>query len=186
VVVSAAAAACVFPLVQALSFDPLWGFNSLHRVVPQAGVGTIDQYSSSRVQFWQWTWQDIVSRPWIGHGEGQFGWMISDRTGTFYNHPHNVVLQMLYEWGALGFCAVAMLVRPVLWRLRDMDRSSLRRASAHICGLVALASMAILDGSLYYALPVLFALLFLTGLAAAQQPPAPEEIIGSCGEAAAS
>ncbi len=159
------AVAVVFPVVQALSFDPLWGFDSLRRVVPEAGVRGMDEYSSSRLQLWRWTLQAIVAQPWLGHGEGQFSTMIFARSGVFYNHPHNVVLQILYEWGIPGLAAIAALVGRVLWPLRSLGRSACTANAPAACGFMGLAAMSVLEGALYHPLPILFALLFLAAIA---------------------
>lgn len=150
------------PLAHLLSRSAEYGPVSLLRFLSHENSAPgIDGYSSSRIQFWEWTWEDIASQPLIGHGEGQFAWMIYDRIGNVYNHPHNFVLQVMYEWGIPGFLALAVMLAGTLLRATRLRGEKLAYAVPALSGLTGLATTSLLDGSLYYPMPLLCAFLFL-------------------------
>lgn len=166
-------------LAHGLAPAPQYGPASLLRFLSQDhGTGTgLDQYSSGRLQFWQWTWEDIVRQPLIGHGEGQFAWMIYERIGTDFNHPHNVVLQIAYEWGVPGLAALVLMAGGVLLRASRLRGAELAYAVPALSGITGLGVTALMDGALYYPMPLLTAFLFLAVIArgnAAQRAACPD------------
>lgn len=142
-----------------LAPDPAFGASSLLRIFE--GDGGVDSYSSSRVQFWIWTAQALKEAPLFGHGQGQFAYMIHNHIGTVYNHPHNVVLQLLYEWGMVGAGAVATIVIGSLLAFPQAYRRAPKLALPSAAGFVGLATTALFDGALYYPMPVAVAAICL-------------------------
>lgn len=149
----------VVAAVASLAFAPNhnWGVASiLGRLNPHQSIGT--GFTSGRSAFWKETWSAILDRPLFGHGEQQFRFAVESARGVF-NHPHNSVLQLLYEWGIVGTLSLAVLcialLKDILPAVRTEPRLALP-ASAGACGLFA---MSLLEGSLFHAYPIMIVLI---------------------------
>jgi O-antigen ligase len=125
--------------------------------------------SSSRFAIWSNTLLLIAQDPWFGVGWGgfNFAWTLTPfpgRPGAFFDHTHNIVLQLLVEMGLpMGLLALGLLAWAV-WRAW----SACRRAAEPLarvlrCSLVMVLMMAVhsmLEYPLWYAyflLPTAFA-----------------------------
>jgi len=60
--------------------------------------------STGRSWFWQVAWREAAQHPWLGMGPGRFG---CDLRAALPAHPHDILLQLLSEW---GFPAVLMVI----------------------------------------------------------------------------
>ncbi len=79
--------------------SPLYGAQAVFgRIISQ---GPKQSYDSGRSEIWRQTAEGIMERPLFGHGEGQFRWEVA-AVHRGYNHPHNLILQFLYQWGCVG------------------------------------------------------------------------------------
>ncbi|MBD2859757.1 O-antigen ligase family protein [Spongiibacter sp. KMU-158] len=63
------------------------------------GLGRIlgDTSSSGRVEIWLQAWHQFLQHPWQGIGGMHF--QLNFPGGMGVSHPHNIVLQLLVEWG---------------------------------------------------------------------------------------
>jgi Virulence factor membrane-bound polymerase, C-terminal/O-Antigen ligase len=83
-------------------------------------------WSSSRLAIWRDTWALIQAHPWTGVGVGayNFAWSLSvspQRPTAFFDHSHNLPLQLWVELGLpLGTLVLALL----LWALWQAARRS--------------------------------------------------------------
>ena len=68
-----------------------------------------DQAASGRLRIWEETWNAFLERPWFGHGQAQFREMSRETLWATYNHPHNVLLQALFDWGVMGAGCLMLL-----------------------------------------------------------------------------
>lgn len=116
--------------------------------------------SSSRFAIWRNALSMIVQQPWTGVGWGgfNFGWTFSpfaDRPVAFFDHTHNIVLQLLAEIGVPATAAVMLLLVLTLrrassaWRPADDAHCSRYAASLTMLAVVALHSL--LEYPLWYA-----------------------------------
>lgn len=136
--------------------------NMLFRLSGSGMTGGTNTYSSSRIDIWMDTWHGIVEQPWIGHADGQIRHLVG--SANQFNHPHNSPLQFLYGWGIFGTAALAaMLWRPIL-NMAKAARKDPSFALPAIGCLSGLGAMSLLDGSLYYPLPVMMCLISLVML----------------------
>lgn len=126
----------------------------------QLETGGFAEYTTGRWTIWVETFQRFLDRPWIGHGEGQARHGIDALYGGF-NHPHNSLLQFLYQWGIIGTAAVLTLMAQALKHTRKALAFEPAIALPAIGVFWALAAMSIFDGSYYYPLPIMFSLLAL-------------------------
>lgn len=132
-----------------------------------------NSYSSNRIDIWVDTWRAILDRPWVGHGDGQLRYLVE--IANKFNHPHNAPLQFLYGWGVIGAGALAVLLYLPALNMIRAARENPSLALPAIGSLAGLGAMSLLDGSLYYPLPVmicLIALIMLHSITHARPPTA--------------
>jgi len=125
--------------------------------------------SSSRFGIWKNTLDLIAAQPWTGVGWGEFNlaWTLTPFPGrptAFFDHTHNLVLQLLVELGLpLGLLVLALLLY-ALWRavatalFAPVAQASIARSAAMMVLTMAVHSQ--LEYPLWYAyflLPTAFA-----------------------------
>ncbi|MFN2101191.1 O-antigen ligase family protein [Altererythrobacter sp. MF3-039] len=139
-----------------LAPHPEWGFWNI--MLGTAGINS-DSYSSGRVTMWLETIDLIRERALIGHGEGQFRLTTSIGNAMINHHPHNSILQFLYQWGLVGTGAIGVALFPLGRRLREQRPLTSRTAIALVSSAIALIAMSMLEGSLFYAFPTMIVVL---------------------------
>ena len=148
-------------------------------------LGGSGDISSSRFAIWSNALSMIAREPWAGVGYGEFNiaWTLSafpDRPTAFFDHTHNLPLQLLVELGIpLGTLVVALLLVALAqagrraWACRDGDALS-RRAAFMVVLMIGLHSL--LEYPLWYAhflLPTAFAWGFAISPKRAAATPSP-------------
>lgn len=121
------------------------------------GRSTIEAEAKSpsvarRADMWSQTAAKIAERPFIGHGQNN--WQSQVPASHNHNaHPHNAVMQVLFDWGIPG--ALALLVIAVMGLMRIPGWIAADRALAlpALGALAALAAMSMTDGVLFFAFP---------------------------------
>ena len=144
--------------------DPRFGpDNIFFRINPMAD-GEAD-YLANRGEIWRQTMAMIPDRMWFGYGEGQFIGLVS-ATEQKLNHPHNLFLQLLFQWGVFGTLAVAAylgaLVLPKIGNILRAERVGLVAAGVAI----GLGALSMVDGPFFYSLPLSVFVLCIAALAA--------------------
>ncbi|MHA6317010.1 O-antigen ligase family protein [Altererythrobacter sp. CAU 1778] len=119
---------------------------------------------SGREAFWAETATRIADHPWFGHGEGQFRHVVAVAEQS-YNHPHNSVLQFLFQWGVVGTLAVALMLLPTLLALPAKLKAERRLAVPCISLVLAMAMMSMFEGSFFHVYPSLLTVICLAILA---------------------
>ncbi len=166
---------CLSPLIYALCWLGLtaWAdasgavFGGAARLRSEADI------SSSRFGIWANALSLIAQRPWFGVGWGEFNlaWSLTPfpgRPGAFFDHTHNLPLQLAVELGLPLAGVVMALLGWALWRAwqagrqvaidRDRPATALLRSAWMMVLLVAWHSL--LEYPLWYAyflLPAAFA-----------------------------
>jgi len=125
---------------------PWMGFG---RTITQT-VGSED-VSSGRTQIWINAVGAIRERPIFGYGENQMA-----TVAPFHGlgQTHNVVLQVLLAWGLVGLICVAVLGFWFLIRTMAIVRREPDVVGPPFLAMVALASLAAFDGSLFHVVPL--------------------------------
>jgi O-antigen ligase len=111
-------------------------------------AGTVDQAASNRLVIWQAA-MSAVSGSWLfGLGPGNFVDEVSVPLGLMVQHPHNVIVGFLFEWGVVGTALFSAWFLPVFFSgLRAALREKSTESSA-----VKRAMAAMLSGYLTYSL----------------------------------
>ena len=150
------------PLFYALAWAALaaWAAASQHAFGGEQRLAEAD-LSGSRLGIWSNTLQLIGQQPWAGVGFGEFNlaWTLTPFPGrptAFFDHTHNLPLQLLVELGLPLGGAVLMLLLMALWRawrLSDRDADTAlavtRRSAWMMLLLIGLHSL--LEYPLWYA-----------------------------------
>lgn len=94
---------------------------------PGVGARSGSDISSSRFAIWRNTLELIEQNPWVGVGFGEFNfaWTLTpfpDRPVAFFDHTHNLPLQLLVELGVPLGLAVLGLLGWALWRALGQAR----------------------------------------------------------------
>jgi O-antigen ligase len=177
------------PLVYAAAWIAMagWARATAHAFGGSARLAETD-ISASRFGIWSNTLKLIAENPGfgVGFGEFNFAWTLTPFPGrpvAFFDHTHNVVLQLAVEIGLVGGAIVVGLLVVALvrggvraWRAEG-DGGSARRAALMMVLMIGLHSQ--LEYPLWYAyflLPTAWAFGFVLGgappAAAAARPPA--------------
>ncbi|APG62481.1 hypothetical protein LPB140_06420 [Sphingorhabdus lutea] len=111
-------------------------------------------YSSGRTALWKDTIPYIEKRPLLGYGAHQFRAIVPEARGMS-RHPHNVILQALFEWGILGTIALFSLIIPMGWAiLRRLFDDPIIYGPAAIT-ISSMAAFSMIDGVFYYPLAIM-------------------------------
>jgi O-antigen ligase len=138
-------------LLSLIVFLPPDSRYGLQRIFLASNVGDVD-VSSGRLEMWQATLRAILSRPLFGYGEGQFGLVVAESNGL--NHPHNIVLQILLQWGLVGFICFSSLAALVAQRFLAAARTN-PQTLPPVLVAAALLIMSLYEGSFYHPYPIM-------------------------------
>ena len=123
------------------------GFNAVMRLFNSSADPTA--FSSGRLKFWEEALAFIADRPVVGYGSGQFQHVVPVADNMF-RHPHNFVLQVLFDWGLVGGGAfLALLALAFAAALRGGRRGT-ARGQLGIFGAASMIGFALLDGIFFY------------------------------------
>lgn len=151
-----------------------WAQLAQHPFGGEARLAASD-ISGSRFGIWRNAWGLVAQQPWSGVGFGEFNlaWTLTpfpDRPVAFFDHAHNLPLQLLVELGVpLAVLVMAALVAALWMAARCASRATgeigvARRAALMMVTMIALHSL--LEYPLWYAfflLPAAWALAFAAG-----------------------
>jgi O-Antigen ligase len=120
--------------------------------------------ASGRLQMWQTTIEAIRNMPFFGYGAGTFRSNMASAWsfGYPYNHPHNFVLQFVYDWGVIGGGLALMLLARFGFAILTSDQGTDEERFLSISGFVALIVMALIEGTLFHPLPIVIAITLMT------------------------
>ena len=179
------------PLLYALAYGAMAWYGRLSHQALGAGARLLAQDAvtvdspNSRMNIWRNTVDLIAAQPWTGVGFGEFNlaWTLSpfaNRPTAFFDHSHNLLLQLAVELGLPAAAMVSSLLLLALWqglqraRRASGDSSLVARASLMLVITVALHSL--VEYPLWYAyflLPAALAWGFVLGVPATK-PSSPE------------
>lgn len=138
--------------------------------------------SSSRGKIWANTWDMVRLHPWTGVGVGAYNFIWSmtpfpGRPVAFYDHSHNLVLQLAVESGVPMAAVILGCTLAALWKSRSAlhlaDDNTARSARTALFMLVMAGVHSLLEYPLWYVyflLPAAMLAGWLTGLVPALHP----------------
>ena len=110
-----------------------------------------EDITTGRAQLWFNVIDAIGDSPLFGYGENQ---MSTVAPFGSLGQTHNVILQVLLAWGAVGLACVAILAIWFLARSLPVVRREGSGLLPPFMAMLALASLALIDGSLFHVVPV--------------------------------
>jgi len=122
--------------------------------------------TTGRIDMWLQVVQAIAKHPVFGYGSGQM-----PLVAQFSNmgQPHNVVLQLLLDWGLAGFACMLILGFYYVRRAWPELRNEGAALAAPFMGAMSILLLSMLDAALFHVLPVaIFAA--CAGMLAARTP----------------
>jgi O-antigen ligase len=147
--------------------DPHFG---LARLTVAATRSSIAAASSGRTELWAGTWRAILHRPLLGHGEDQLVTVVPEAM-TIFHHPHNAILQALFQWGFIGTaCLVGLAFLAGRHCLQRVRAAGLKLASPFLVAATLLI-MSLHDGALFFGYPLMMVALGLGVMSGAQPAP---------------
>jgi hypothetical protein len=121
-------------------------------------VGAGGDASSGRVEVWGYTIKEILKSPWIGYGSGRFTENMHRLYPIDLNHPHNVILQYIYDWGVIGGTAGLALLALLGYHIWQSSRQDLTLRFVAIAAYITMGTAAMIDSMLVYPLPIIIAI----------------------------
>jgi O-antigen ligase len=171
------------PLIYALSYGAMWGWGELtqHAVGAEARIATEAtgiESPNSRSRIWANALALVAQQPWTGVGFGEFNlaWSLTafpQRPTAFFDHTHNLPLQLVVELGVplsllvMGLLATALVLGWRRCRMASGDRHGAASAAwmmVLMIGLHSLVEYPLWYG--YFLLPAAFAWGFSLGIPA--------------------
>jgi hypothetical protein len=154
------------PVLYALgwTFMAWWADTSAQSFGGAARLAGEGLAAGSRPLIWRDTLALIAVHPWFGVGAGEYNlaWSLTpspQRSGEFFDHSHNLVLQLLAEYGVpLGGAVIALLV-VALWQAWKRSAANIELRTAFMMVLL-MGVHSQLEYPLWYAyflLPTAFA-----------------------------
>lgn len=120
----------------------------------------IGAFSSGRTDFWSEAVELIMMKPLFGYGSHQYQFA-SEMAGGVYKHPHNSILQFIFDWGLVGGILFIMLlgyaVYMAIWRSRGQRYVQIISAM----GLISTLAYSLIDGILFYPYPIAIVIILL-------------------------
>ena len=116
-------------------------------------------YVQDRIQIWMDSLATIAQRPVLGFGPN--GYVLSGCCNRMVAQPHNAILQLLLEFGVVGFAALAWTAASLFGpRIRGivLQTAQSKRDPVHATALailVGFAGFSMIDGLLYFPVPLI-------------------------------
>jgi O-antigen ligase len=112
---------------------------------------------TGRLYIWTYLWDFILQRPWFGWGGEGFRAVWS---GFPIVQAHNGVLQLLIEWGGVGFVVIGLplvvLLGRALLSYRGLNEEYKAPVGLGLALVISLLLYSMVDGIFYYGLPLVF------------------------------
>ncbi len=158
-------------LLSAISYKPndQFGLARLLASVENSG-GSIDRLSAGRVQIWKETVHEVAKRPIFGYGERQFRY-VGASSGRGLNQPHNIFLQIAFQWGIAGALLFFLLLTrlgTLVWRRTNRGKNL---GMGEQMLIISTLVYSLYDAALFYPYPIMmFTLVVALAVASANQP----------------
>lgn len=131
--------------------SPHFGMFRAVQISAQADPNAV---SSGRFEMWRSSIETALHRPFFGYGEGQFVDVAPVSQGI-YQHPHNILLQVLVQWGLVGIALFVPLALAVWLRIIGAARQPDNAIVPGAFAVNMLAFYSLLDGVFYFVYPVM-------------------------------
>jgi O-antigen ligase len=104
------------------AFAPSLGGTQLRKVVPtffwaRLSDQTYDRpIETLRITQWQFCWDLIQGKPWLGWGLRNFSPLYEAKTNYWFGHPHSLYLMLSAETGIISTCLFLVIVGLIMYQ----------------------------------------------------------------------
>jgi O-antigen ligase len=123
------------------------------RLFDDSQTANFDVASGGRWTMWRQALEVAVERPIFGFGESQYRLTVPGAQGTF-NHPHNSIVQMIFQWGAAGAACFFALFGFAWLAVWQVARVNPELGVPGFMTISTMFAMSMIEGSLYHTWPV--------------------------------
>ncbi|MEZ9418821.1 O-antigen ligase family protein [Vibrio breoganii] len=122
---------------------------------------SIEKFGNGRIEIWKEAFFMFTEQPWLGYGAGSYKFLSSFGLNHGFYHPHNLILQILIEFGlfgllCIGFYLVSLAINSIAFAIKEKDES----LDLSIIMVGGLLFHGLVDGTVFHAQPVMI-LVFL-------------------------
>lgn len=119
------AAAALLLMAAPAAMQERFGTGFRSGALSDASVVEKDDLTAGRVHGWMLLAPEVLQSPWLGRGLGSTQWSSAVATGRYQaDHPHNIYLEILMDFGLFGFAAMVYLHYRYLRRFRQLGTDS--------------------------------------------------------------
>jgi O-antigen ligase len=116
----------------------------------------LNALTSGRMTIWKITWREIQLSPWLGLGP--YGYFFIPDRPRLFDHPHNMLLQFMLEWGVPGALLLLGSLLALIWHgVQAMPQAIVRKEGAYMTSgaiVLMLTANAMVDGVYFVAEPL--------------------------------
>jgi O-antigen ligase len=141
-------------VIIAMQQSPPNGHYGFWRFGASVSSPSMNELSSDRIAIWRDAWDSFLTKPFFGFGEAQFGF-VRPELGVAYLHPHNIVLQLLFQWGIVGTAFVGALMMIFIRACRGLAAGKAELVIPAAFVALAIAVYSLFDGALFHTYPVM-------------------------------
>ena len=131
------------------------------------GSADVADLSPGRIELWTQAIRMIGEHPWFGLGENQFRFALIG-PDLYFNQPHNILLQLLVQWGVIGTALLFIWIGNVVVALRVEELRKRPQFLAATGALSCLLLQALIDGPFFMFYPLIAAITAFLYLICAQ------------------
>jgi O-antigen ligase len=134
-------------------------FNALRRFF-FGGSADLEGFTSGRTEVWKDAIRLIADRPLFGYGGEQFQY-VSPAAINIFRHPHDFLLQAIFDWGAIGGGAFLMLLAFGVGSAVKSHQNMTAAGRIALFGAACMLGYATVDGILFYSFTIAITSVFL-------------------------
>ncbi len=128
--------------------DPQMGITRSFKTAAEINSG---RFTTGRYELWTQAAAAIADRPVFGHGTNQFKPVI---VGSKMAQPHNVLLQVAFDWGIVGLGLFLWMAAIICWRTLMRLRTLGPEYAGPALLIIGLGVFSAVDGTFYRSLPL--------------------------------
>ncbi len=128
-------------------------YMGIRRIFDDSVSDNLNTVTNGRVDIWIGTVKMILKQPFFGYGESQFRGIVPENQNLF-NHPHNSLLQICFQWGLVGGACFFALFVGLWWHVFQVTRTRPEIGTPAFLVIASLFGLSLIEGSLYHTWPV--------------------------------
>jgi O-antigen ligase len=128
-------------------------YMGIRRIFNDSVSDNLNTLTNGRIDIWIGTAKMVAKQPFFGYGESQFRGLVPENQNLF-NHPHNGLLQICFQWGILGGLCFFALLGAAWWQMYKVAKTQPDIGIPAFLVINGLFAMSMIEGSLYHTWPV--------------------------------